>query len=289
MIHWDDLRIVLAIARAGSLSGAARQLAMSHPTVFRRLNDIEQRLGVSLFERSRKGYAPTVAGDDLAATAARMEDEVLGAERRVMGRDLALSGTIRVTTTDTLLMGLLSPIFAGFRRAHPEIELEVAVSNQLFNLTQRDADVAVRPSSSPPENLVGRRIGMIAQAAYAQRGNPPEDHQGKPAITSADWIGPDPHLRNPALARWMAAAGVEPRCHYRIDTTMGMLQAVRDGMGLAVLPRYIADADDRLERVSEDIPELNTELWLLTHPDLRRVARVRAFFDLIAEEVRLRL
>ena len=167
-LHWDDLRVVQAIAEAGSLSGAGRRLGASHATVFRRLNAIERRLGVALFERSRTGYAPTPAGEDLAATAARVETEVLGAERRVVGRDLRLSGSIRVTTTDTLLMGLLSPIFAGFQRAHPEIVLEVAVSNQLFNLSQRDADVAVRPSPSPPEHLVGRRVGTVAQASGAR-------------------------------------------------------------------------------------------------------------------------
>ena len=273
-LHWDDLRVVQAIAEAGTLSGAGRRLGASHATVFRRLNAIERRLGVALFERARTGYAATAAGEDLAATAARVAAEVHGAERRVAGRDLRLSGSIRVTTTDTLLMGLLSPIFADFQRAHPEIVLEVAVSNQLFNLSQRDADVAVRPSSSPPEHLMGRRVGSIAQAIYARADN-----------DSDAWVGPDRHLDYAALDAWMVNNGANERCRYRVDTMFGMLAAARDGLGRAVLPCYLADAEPALTRLGEPIPELATDLWLLTHPDLRRVARIRAFMAFVAEAV----
>ncbi|MCC5883877.1 MAG: LysR family transcriptional regulator [Halomonas sp.] len=271
VLHWDDLRVVQAIAKAGSLAGAGRGLGASHATVFRRLNAIESRLGVALFERSRSGYAPTPAGEDLAAVAERVEAEVLGAERRVVGRDMRLSGTIRVTTTDTLLVGLLSPIFAAFQRAHSDIVLEVAVSNQLFNLSQRDADVAVRPSSSPPEHLVGRRVGSIAQAVYA-RSDTPEA-----------WVGPDRHLGYAALDAWMTMNGANERCRYRVDTMLGMLAATRDGLGRAVLPCYLADVEQALVRLGEPIPELATDLWLLTHPDLRRVARIRTFMVFLAE------
>lgn len=287
MIRWEDLRVVLAISETGSLSGAGRRLELSHATVFRRLGGIERRLGVTLFERTRRGYAPTAAGEDLAATAARIETEVLGAERRVVGRDLRLSGTLRVTTTDTLLMGLLSPIFADFRRVHPDIVLEVAVSNQLFNLSRRDADVAVRPSSTPPETLVGRRIGRIAQAVYGAR----ERYAGECAWqewSDEDWVGPDAHLGYPALEAWMTVSGADARCRYRLDSMLGMLGAVREGAGVAVLPCYLADTDETLRRVDDTIPELETDLWLLTHPDLRRVARVRAFLAFVAEAVRAR-
>ncbi|MDI5986546.1 LysR family transcriptional regulator [Halomonas sp. M4R5S39] len=279
-LHWDDLRVVLAIAETGTLSGAGRRLGASHATLFRRLNAIEQRLGVRLFERARTGYSPTAAGEELAATASRVEAEVLRAERRLVGRDLRLSGVIRVTTTDTLLMGLLSPILADFRRAHPEIVLEVAVSNALFNLSQRDADVAVRPSSSSPEHLVGRRVGSIAQAIYAR---------GDGAGDAAAWIGPDRHLGYAPLEAWMADKGADAHCRYRVDTLLGMLAATRDGLGRAVLPCYLADAEPALTRLGEPIPELATELWLLTHPDLRRVARIRAFMAFVAEALAGRL
>lgn len=274
-LPWGDLQVVLAIAEAGSLAGAARRLALSHATVFRRLGALETRLGVRLFERARSGYTPTPAGDDLAATASRVAEEVDGAERRLLGRDLALSGSLRITTTDTLLMGPLTPLFAGFRAAHPRITLEVVVSNRPLNLGRRDADIAIRPGNTPPETLVGRRVGRIAQAVYA----PCESD------TEADelpWVGPDAHLGYPALEAWMRRQGVDENVGYRVDSMFGMLAAVRSGLGQGVLPCYLGDAEPGLRRRGEPIDELATDLWLLTHPDLRRTARVVAFFEAMA-------
>lgn len=290
-LPWDDLRLVLAVAVAGTLSGAGRRLGLSHATVFRRLGDIEGRLGVKLFDRGRAGYAPTSAGEEVAAAARRIESEVLEVERRVAGRDLRPSGTVRVTTTDTLLMGLLSPIFSRFRQANPDIHLEIAVSNQLFSLSKREADVAIRPSLAPPETLVGRKIGTIAQAIYGHadlvaKGDAEFD------IHSVEWVGPDEGMTYRALDRWMADQGLDARCRYRVDTLFGMFAAATDGTGLAVLPCYLGDSEPRLARLGEAIPALSTDLWLLTHPDLRKTARVRAFSDFVAgavEEHRARL
>lgn len=275
-LQWDDLRIVLAVGRSGSLSGAARTLGVSHATVFRRLRDIERRLGVRLFERSAGGYAPTPAGEDLVAVAGRMETEILEAERRVVGRDLRPSGSLRLTTTDTLLAGLLSPILVAFRREYPAIALEVSVSNQLFDLSRREADVAIRPSNAPPEHLVGRCLGRIEQAVYAPRDAVDEEGEA-PA-----WVGPDEGMTYRALERWMAEQEVERHCHYRADSLMGMYIAVRDGMGRTVLPCYLGDGDARLTRIGETVPALATSLWGLTHPDLRRVARVAVFMRFVA-------
>lgn len=284
---WGDLRLILAIAATGTLSGAGRGLGLSHATVFRRLGEVEGRLGVKLFDRARTGYSPTLAGEELAAAARRVEAEVLAVERRVVGQDLRPSGTVRATTTDTLLVGLLSPIFAGFREAYRDISLEVAVSNELFSLSRREADVAFRPSPAPPEALVGRKIGTIAQAIYGHR-NLIRTDGGALDVRAAEWVGPDERMAYRALERWMADQGVDERCRYRVDTIFGMLAAARDGAGLAVLPCYLADKDERLVRLGEALPALSTDLWLLTHPDLRRSARIRTFLDFVANAVRNR-
>ncbi|WP_136068630.1 LysR family transcriptional regulator [Modicisalibacter radicis] len=278
MGRWDDLRIALAIAESGSLAGAARRLGVNHATVFRRLGELERQLGVRLFERSRGGYVATPAGEDLAATAARVAGEVADAERRVLGQDLALSGTLRITTTDTLLAGLLTPLFARFRAAHPRIVLEVVVSNRTLNISRRDADIAIRPTLTPPETLVGRRVGRIAQASYTRA-----DRHAEPACPA--WIGPDPHLGYPVLEAWMARQGHDARVVYRVDSMLAMQSAVQNGMGCGVLPCYLADADCSLQRLGEPIDELAIDLWLLTHPDLRRTARVRALFGFLAESL----
>jgi len=281
-LPWDDLRLILAIAGAGSLSGAGRRLALSHATVFRRLAKVEERLGVRLFERARAGYVPTLAGEELAAAARRVEAEVLDVERRVAGRDLRPSGTLRVTTTDTLMVGLLSPIFVDFRKTHREIALEVAISNDVLSLSKREADVAIRPVNRPSEMLVGRKIGVIEQVVYGRRALIPKRGGDLRAV---DWVGPDEAMAYRALDRWMAEEGLDERCRYRVDSLFGMLAAARDGAGLAVLPCYLGEPDRRLVRVGKAIPALATDLWLLTHPDLRKTARIRAFMDFVANAV----
>ncbi|WP_409525575.1 LysR family transcriptional regulator [Nitrincola sp. MINF-07-Sa-05] len=287
-IRWDDLQIVLAIAKTGSLSGAGRYLRMSHATVFRRLTDMEQRLGVSLFTRTRSGYTQSLAGEDLAGVAEKIQADVMAAELRLLGQDLKLSGTIRVTTTDTLFSGLLSPLFARFREEYPHIELEVVISNQLYSLARREADIAIRPTRHPPETLIGRRVAEITQAVYGQATRW-QDHPrpfNVTELTDTQWIGPDIHLGDSALEAWMASDGRSDHCHFRVDTILGMQIAARQGVGVALLPCYLGDADEQLVRLTEPVPELATELWLLTHPDLRRVARIRAFMETIAEGIR---
>lgn len=283
-IRWDDLQIVLAIAEAGSLSGASRALRISHATVFRRLSEMERRLGVTLFERSRTGYTPSLAGSDLAASAKRVQSEINGAERRIIGHDLTLTGSLRITTTDTLFAGLLSPLLANFRQRYPEITLEVAISNQLQSLSRREADIAIRPTRNPPETLVGRKVSDIALAIYGQKTH----WQNTPlpldlaSLQTENWIDPDVHLGDATLEKWMMGKSVA----YKLDSMLGMQSAVRHGAGIAVLPCYRGDADEALLRLSDPVEVLTTQLWLLTHPDLRHVARVRAFMEAMTEGVR---
>tara|TARA_R110002020_G_scaffold393308_1_gene603581 strand:+ start:1449 stop:2390 length:942 start_codon:yes stop_codon:yes gene_type:complete len=285
-LAWNDFEVVLAIANAGSLSGASRSLGVSHATVFRRLGDIEQRLGVSLFERSRTGYRPTLAGEELASTARIMDEAALDAERKVAGRDLKPSGEIYITTTDSLLMGLLSPLFTQFQHTYPGIVLDVAVSNQLFNLTRREADVAIRPSNAPPENLIGRPLTAIGQAVYGHRSLNLTPGAPIKSLASQPWIGAGSRLQDSALDQWMDKHALKTACVYRVDTLVNILSAVRSGMGLAVLPCYLADEDPDIIQLTDPIPELEYGLWFLMHPDLRGVVRIHAFMDFLTETVR---
>lgn len=285
-IRWDDLQIVWSIADTGTLSGAGRRLGISHATVFRRLTDMEDRLGVTLFERSRTGYLPTPAGEDLAAVARRVEADITGAERRLAGQDLKLSGNIRVTTTDTLFTGLLAAAFAEFRATYPAIELEVVISNQLQSLSKREADIAIRPTRNPPETLVGRRVGTIEQAVYGQRHHWQDVQAPLGTLSEHNWIGPDKHMGDSALETWMTQQGLDDHCHYRVDSRFGMQTAMCHGPELAVLPCYLGDSDPALRRLTNPVPELAVPLWLLTHPDLRRVSRIRAFTKAIGDHIR---
>ena len=159
-------------------------------------------MGVRFFDRARDGYTATAAAEEVSGLVRRLRTDVLAVERRVVGRDLRPSGTLRITTTDTLFFGWLSPGLQEFRRAYPDIRLELVVSNDVFSLSRREADVAVRPARKPDESLVGRRIGTIAQAAYMARTLATQaDHVE--ARASVYWIGPDESMTYPEYDRWL--------------------------------------------------------------------------------------
>ena len=283
-IKWDDLRFVIAIQRAGTLSGAGRRLSLSHATVFRRLEALERRLGVRLFERGREGYSPTAAGEQLCATAERVETEVAAAERRIVGQDLKPEGSLRVTATDTLCFGILMPICRDFRQRFPDIKLEIVISDQLSNLSKREADIALRATRRPQESMHGRKLGKIAQAIYGPTRHPAANDVD-PCWADYDWVGPDASLLYPPLEKWLAKNCSAERIACRVNTLLGMREAMLAGLGLTVMPCYLCDPDPRLVRIGDPLPELETELWSLTHPDLKAVSRIRAFLDFVADEI----
>ena len=279
-IPWDDVRLVLAIGRAGTLVGAARALALNHSTVFRRLGALEAQIGVRLFERFRDGYTPTTAGEEVIALAGRIDTDVAAVERRLAGQDLRPSGLVRVTTTDTLV-DLLTPMLASFRSAHPEITLELAASNAIFNLSRRDADVAIRPSLDPPDLLVGRRIATVSFALFAATGYLKRQPK-RLDLAQHDWAAPDDTLAHLRATQWIAATVPPERVVFRTGSLFSLYSAVRAGLGVAPLPCYLGDNDPTLRRLGGVMAEFDAALWLLTHPDLRRVARIRAFMDFMA-------
>ncbi len=277
-LDWNDFQTVLWISEAGTLSGAAHRAGASHPTMFRRINAVEERLGVRLFERFRTGYRLTAAGEEVAATAREMESLANTTERRVAGRDLRPSGIVRLATTDTLFHGVVAPQIARLRHAEPEIVLEVAVSNEITNLSVREADIAIRPTMAPEEHLVGRRLGSIRQAVYgAQSLGLGEPDRQKWA--TLPWVGPSATMSYPQLHVWMRKLGLDRSCICKTDSVLGMHAAVRAGIGVALLPCYIAESDADLRRLGTEVEELATDLWMLTHPDLRHTARVRAVLE----------
>jgi len=282
-VAWDDLAYVLAVGRAGSLSGAARSLRVNHSTVFRRVSAVEGRMGVRLFDRQREGYVPTLAGEEVIAIASRVEEQVTGLERRVSGKDLRPRGVVRVTTFDGLIESL-APICARFRRVYPEICIELVTGHQVLDLSRRDADVAIRASASPPENLYGRRISGIGFCPYASKeylvsregADPQADH---------DWIGIDDSLAVLVGHAYIRAHARPERIGLKASSFLSARAAAMAGMGVALLPCYVGDPIEELERVGEVVPD-PSDLWLLVHNDVRNTTRVRAFTDFIWEELR---
>jgi DNA-binding transcriptional LysR family regulator len=281
-LDWDDLRYVLAVHACGSVAGAARALRVNHTTVLRRIGALEVLLGITLFDRLPTCYVLTAGGEELVETAGRIRDAVTDLERRLAGRDARVEGTLRLATTDTLMGSILPDILAAFRAAHPGVLVEVSTSNAFANLTRRDADVALRPAADPPENLVGRRLSRIGFAIYGSE-RILERLDVAPAggaeLGGLGWIWPDATLASTAVGRWMHDRAPSPSAVLRADSLIAMREAAAAGLGLAVLPCYLGDTNGRLRRFGDRLPDLSTELWLLTHEDLRRTARVRAFME----------
>lgn len=281
---WGDLRLVQAIAEVGSLTGAARLLAVDHSTAFRRLESLETRIGTHLFNRARDGYTLTVAGEEVVAAADRILEELGALERRVAGETLNPSGVIRLTAPDTLIP-FVSRILKSFRDSYPAIVVETVVDNAFFRLSKRDADVALRPVAGAPEDLTGRRIATVGTAIYASpdylmgRANNNDD------LAAYEWLAPDDSLSQSRSARWIAANVPNDRVVYRANSLLALSQAAGAGFGVAALPCYLGDPDPGLRRVAGPMTEMETALWLLVHPDIRKVARIRALLDFLAENL----
>ena len=281
-LAWDDLRTVLAIARSGSLSGAARSLDIEHSTVFRRLEEIEKRLGAALFERSRSGYLANAHGEAVADAAKIMEEAALGAERLVLGADAKLTGTVRIATSEMLGAYLLPRLLEEFLDTHPEIEVEVDISNRAVDLTRREADLALRATMIPPEQLVARKVGEVGSALYGTPGLL-QRFGSQPALEMLPWIGFGDGMADVLQARWLREQLPQIKPRLRMDSFVAIMETAALGVGIAALPVFAASQESRLVRISEPIETPRMPVWLLTHPDVRGNARVRALLQHVAD------
>lgn len=281
-LQWNDLRLVLAIARGKTLAAAAEQLGSSHPTVLRQATQLEKRMGVGLFERSRRGHALTAAGEDVVRVAERVEAEIEALERVIVGHDARPAGLIRLTTVDSLLSGPLTPMLSAFRRTYPEVTLEVASGRGMSDLSRRDADIAIRAGGQPPKHLVGRKLSRIAVGIYRARRL---SRRSVDDLAAEAWVMPDDSLSHLASVRWLEARHLDRRAVLRADSLLTLAMAARSGIGMAILPCYLADADPTLVRVGAPIDELAGDLWLLAHPELTKVTRIRTFMDSMYEQI----
>lgn len=288
-LAWDDFRLVKAIADARSLGGAAEALTVNNSTVFRRLNTLEDQLGVRIFERARTGYMLTSAGEEMVALATRMSESIIEFERRIAGQDVRPSGELRVTTTDTMFSDLIAPAFCAFREKFPEILLDFIIDNRPLNLSRRDADVAIRAAVDPPETLVGRRIGSIAWSAYAskaliaQHKLDPKDPAGFLA-SGIPWIGMSYPIHSMTPTKWLED-NIQPENFVaKVSAVSAVEDAITAGIGAGILPCFMGAKRASLVKLPLT-PKADSSLWILTHPDLKKAARVRAFLDFFGHEL----
>lgn len=279
-VNWDDLRIFLGVARMGSVSGAARYLDVQHSTVSRRLQQLEKRLGTRLLDRKRSGYELTAAGEELKKAAMNMEREALAMDETVRGQDRNLAGSLRVTAVNIMANTVLAPIFSRFSEAHPEIDLQIVVSNADISLAERQADVALRVTNDPVETLLGKRIASVASTVYGSR----KYLAGLRRKNSLPprWIG----MTCCAYHRhWLKKLSGGEDYRISVDDPILTQQMLKQDAGLAVLPCYMADPDPALDRYADPLPEMDVGLWFLFHQDLKRTERIRVFRDFVVREM----
>jgi DNA-binding transcriptional LysR family regulator len=279
-MNWDDVRVFLAVARHGSLRAAGRALGLSQPTIGRRLAGFEASFGgPALFDRLPEGLRLNAAGESLVEAAEGLERAALALERRRAAASPALSGTVRVSVGEWAA-GFLARHLSGASTADlaPGITLELVESPEMANLARRDADLAVRHGHAIPQtgNLYVTKLGDIGCAVYQRRGaNAPGPERGRRWIAYPEEQG---HL---ASALWLdqqirAEGG---KVALRASNLTMRIEAVRAGVGVALLPCYAADSDPLLERLSQPVAELAADYWVIVHRDLRRAACVRAVID----------
>jgi DNA-binding transcriptional LysR family regulator len=215
-----------------------------------------------------------------------VDDDITGFTRKVAGRTILPAGELRVTTNDSLLIHLLTPLFARFQQQCPDVRLDVVLSNEALNLSKRDADVAIRATDAPPETLVGRRVTRIAWALYGCTADFPRPE--RPAfgdLADRAWVSLGDNLAGLKAVRFVRQHVAPERIVYKVNTVLGLAEAVEAGVGIGHLPCFIGDARPTLVRLGPPVPDFAADLWLLTHADLRQSARVRVFLDFLAAEI----
>jgi len=275
-LEWGHLRFFLEMVRAGSLSRAAQRLGVDRNTVARRVAALEEELGLPLFERGPQGWTRTGAGEELSALARRVEEDVLALARHADARDRQVSGTVRLTTTPHIAHHLLAPELPALRDRWPALVLELAADQRHFDLTRREADLALRMGRPRDAALVTRKVGDVAFGIYAS----PSYLQGRTEVDFDHdcFLGFDEALAGTPQERWLEREAPQRRVVFRCNSSGALAAAARSGIGLALLPCFLADGDPGLRRLASATPT-GHEIWLLVHGDLRRTPRVKAVID----------
>lgn len=274
--NWDDLRIVLSLARTRSYAGAARQLGVNESTVARRIAQTEERLRARLFERNLGKLEPTEAGAEIIRRAEKIELEVQAVEGAISGTDARAAGTVRVTSVPIVINRILAPALPSFLAENPHLRLELIAESRDLSLTKREADIALRLARPRKEvRAIARRIGQFVYAIYG-----PAQHESE----SLPWVTYEDSMSDLPQSRWIAETIARDRTsapRVLVNDAETLLRCVSAGLGKSLLPIAIGEHVPGLVRIADCPTTLSRELWLMVHPDLRDLIRVRVVMDWI--------
>lgn len=292
LLAWTDFHTVLSVAQHGSVAKAHASMGMTHSTLLRKLDLIESRLKARLFERGRGRYALTAAGHEIVQAALAFEPIASATELRVRGHDLRPSGEVRVSVASIVIEYLLTPVLSQFGSAFPKIQIELTGTREHVSLRRREADVAIRIADTVPDWLVGRKLTNLRFKVYGRRrersGSAVRDLED--LVGERRWIGFERDSRDLKFDRWLNDKVPDSSIVLRVDSFSHAATMVRAGLGIALLPAFVEGALPDLQPLTAPIPELETPLWLITHPELKDTTRIRvlmrAFGPALANEVR---
>lgn len=278
-IDWNDYQYFLKVALLGSLNAAAAALGVNHSTVFRRINTLEEKMDVRLFERLKTGYVLTEAGEEILNRVQRIEDEMNEIGRKLLGKDIRLSGTLKISTTDTLGYYWLPPYIRQFKDEYPNIVVDIDIKTRFTNLSKREADILIPTVNEQPDYMVGRQLAPIIIGLYASKDY--VERHGKPKkvgeLASHSMLLPNEALAGLPVIKWLRKYVPSKAIVASSDKITGLYKIAQQGLGIAPLPHYVGDPDPDLVKVMDLPGKFHRNIWILTHPDLRRTARIKAF------------
>lgn len=279
-MNWDDVKIFLAIAKMGGLKKAANTLDIHHSSCARRINALENDLAIKLFDRLPSGYALTLGGEELLKSAQQIEQGFNNIERDVLGKDLRIEGDLCLTLSNGLACHLLMPDLHEFMNLYPDINLKIVMSYTVRDLASREADVAIRHVSNPPDSFTGKRVARIYKSAYASK-KYLACHDLSQDPHQCHWLGwgdRDNHLKWTEKAKY---ADIPIKGYMYSDVLQ--LAGIKAHMGIASLPCYLADFEPDIARIPDAVPVAKDTLWILAHKDMAKNARVRVLIDFLAK------
>lgn len=274
-MEWNDLKIILAIGRTGTLSAAAKKLGVAHSTIFRRINLIESNNAIRFFERHSHGYDATEAGDQAIQTAKRMEAEMLDLNLKILGKDLTLQGNIRITAPIGISVKSLGSHLYEFCQINPNIQIDLIVTCATLSLSKFETEIALRVTNDPPKDCIGRRICDFSTTLYANQNYLDQHHNFQ--LQDYDY------LLASDIMDWLPKSIARDKINVKFtsDNILNILEMTKRGLGVAPLPCFLGDHEKDLVRLIDPPKELNQGLWLLFHSDLRKTARIKQLFDFI--------
>ena len=288
LIDWNHYQYFLKIAECGNLKSAARELGVNHTTVFRRINVLEDSLSVRLFERSRSGYTLTKAGEEIIESVQRAEEQMHAIQRTLMGKDIKLSGNLKISTTDTIGFYWLPQYIKMFKEKYPEILVDLDIQTRYTNLTKREADIVIPAVNIQPDYMVGRRLAPIffrlyASQTYIEKYGLPKKLKD---FLEHQFVLPNEALANLSANKWLRKY-VPDRCIVAASDKLSTLfKFAQQDLGITALPHYVGLSDPLMVEIMELPAYCHRHIWILTHPDLRNTARIKAFMQFMYQKTR---